>query len=1552
VASSIEGARIGSPLNVFMAAPPPDARSAMAQTAPTVSIPTEPVIVSSDRSADLTPYICHIYNLDPQEWGEVLPWNFPQNASKEKEESFLRDFFDEREIHLRGFRFLKMAWYGTAMWNEKTRIPSIAHWWMEQNREIWMDPKMTDFILREDADLSTFFSPEEVKSYGEKLLYWVIKAIQTMFKQSRQQIASQSMQNAASVPQQDAAKQHDQQVNKAAETTIDRSAPPVQSSADLIKKLLDAPKPTASQDSRKMSTTPATASAKPDMEPLRKVQTMDAAPRPVGNFPPAHREPYGREFPPAENGRPPFPYNRKRGGSIGRRQSNARPPRNFTQQTYYEPQYYPSPQQNFASPNFVPAQPPQHPELGRMNPGGAPEYVPSHVPPRAGFYGQGPQPPHPGQMNDGAQQFAPPPYTHHAMQPGRTMVPSEQAIPPRFDNPYYTPQHGPPTGDHANGRDANRLFSGNNNPSWSYDDGSRATRGGKRRESNASRGSRSRGSFSGRGGKGSRGDHLLDREFQFWPDAANQGLAPIPPFNTSSNHFKNHRPSLADQNNWRARQHQENMPPSNRVTSGPPNYQQPPPGLGYQMPQVSQVPQMQQMSQMPPVKPYQAQFREQMANGAQGQHPPRVASDSRPPPEQRQLSERRMTSSWDSRLWEMFLKPDPSPIHDEHSAEAKENPGRILTENFIGKDITYVCKVVVFYTPGTMTEDQVKQICEPFGKIKVLDPISPKPSYPPAVKPPVGQWVTFESPEAARAIVAASEEDENFHRGCKLCAKVPFEFWCPGKPFYPGRIFYRPAAPAKTSMDAAVFDSRLNTLKEDAPSLGHTSPTIKGSFTSVPENVSGETTPTGSMSATPKKKKQQNKSKAKKGPKPVTERTEAAEKAGSKQHDPTFEDTSAPDKSLSAPVQSAAESNDEAPSLQAVDSNTKADSPSDSEVSAKKLSRKASVVPARVQTKDDQRKSFDSSLAPQTRSEPSFSPEVQMKPQFPKVTMPQTEQKSETEHSEVTEEDKTSEPSRDSNAPAQSPKTLVQPESKEEQGDDQQIQGSADSVMSSKVESSPEKSDVDDSFHTATDSVSEIERRANQELDRGSDNLSMASGSDQNTPLPSPIVGKEDVPESPGSSHTLTFEGNGPAVKPEASTPASPLSSASSAVLKAPVPKLPAIQTAEAQKSRSASGNAVPPTPGYVTAPATPAVTSNASSRADESEIAPQMQQQKKPEKIKGPAQTESLSMFGKKKRVKAAGGKNQRGASGTVTSTVQLDKPDLPPQPTKSNKSNRSSVDNLTKPSTTIEQTEEKSKPVTKSDGADIQENSTLQTQTVFDGSQDGDVSKPEAARAGIKKNASPNMENDRAGIVVLNNGENTSARTGHVGESSESTPAAPSDTQSPTNSGTFWPTLLSAGKSKSMGVKADGSLNETAKEAAVDTSSSKQAHAVFVTADSAGSRSDNDSVSQQPFRSGSEFRTGDGCRDSGHSGGHPSDSGDYPTGLGISTDPEAEVADGTKPKKKKKSNKKKKKTKPSVDGGNGENADESTEVVEREDNSVVIGNKGKFIVYFVFDF
>ncbi|OQO02243.1 hypothetical protein B0A48_11797 [Cryoendolithus antarcticus] len=169
-------------------------------TSPSTAVAESPIyefpdciIASSNRYTDLRPYCDRIWAARPEYWGEVLPWDFPKTGIKDDEEGFLRQHFDQTEIHMQGgahgaglgFRFLGQVWWSIALYNAETLAPAIATaWWKQEEHMSWRkNPKMLAAICSRDANPETFFQPAELKMYGPKLRLQAVRHIQYQLRE-------------------------------------------------------------------------------------------------------------------------------------------------------------------------------------------------------------------------------------------------------------------------------------------------------------------------------------------------------------------------------------------------------------------------------------------------------------------------------------------------------------------------------------------------------------------------------------------------------------------------------------------------------------------------------------------------------------------------------------------------------------------------------------------------------------------------------------------------------------------------------------------------------------------------------------------------------------------------------------------------------------------------------------------------------------------------------------------------------------------------------------------------------------------------------------------------------------------------------------------------------------------------------------------------------------------------------------------------------------------------------------------------------------------------
>jgi hypothetical protein len=140
------------------------------------------VIASGNRFADFRPFCDDKYLSNKTKWSCILPWEFPQIATQDSEEAFLRRFFTQAEIRMQGFRFLKQAWYSLALRNLHHGIPTIAETWMHENAALLEDPAMRGHLCEPEVTPETFFRSHEIQRHTRKLLELVIPVIQAQVK--------------------------------------------------------------------------------------------------------------------------------------------------------------------------------------------------------------------------------------------------------------------------------------------------------------------------------------------------------------------------------------------------------------------------------------------------------------------------------------------------------------------------------------------------------------------------------------------------------------------------------------------------------------------------------------------------------------------------------------------------------------------------------------------------------------------------------------------------------------------------------------------------------------------------------------------------------------------------------------------------------------------------------------------------------------------------------------------------------------------------------------------------------------------------------------------------------------------------------------------------------------------------------------------------------------------------------------------------------------------------------------------------------------------------
>ncbi|KAH9845877.1 hypothetical protein Tdes44962_MAKER00087 [Teratosphaeria destructans] len=1221
---------------------------------------TEPVIASSDRYADIAPYMGRIYNADPQKWGSILPWEFPQDSSKRSEEYFLRAAFGDFECHIQGFRFLKQVWYSIAKWNFEIRVPAIAEQWMDHNKDIWTDPTLVEFVLKPSAELRTFsFAAEDVGTYGEKLLGWAVKHIQYLV-QLKQHDESSTVKAKGSVTDVE---------SELVQTSVLNTSATKHSPEQIV---VDSKQPEGSEDSEKADVTksaelapalPVVLDTPPKTAPIRSVSSSG---EPSSNFDSsAHMPPGFQVGSDAMYG--PAIHNRKRGNSGGgRRFSNysggsGRANQKWQPQAPFAPPPFQRPP--FRDPSFPHAAAPpvhmQH-EMSFLS-GGVQDFLPSQQPP-PGFQNTGP---HLGPSSFDNGPIGP----QHGFMPGPMLAHGPVSQPPVYQNAYYNshdPSHS--FNDRSNGRDGIRVFSGSNMP-WSQhneDFFGYNKYGAKRRESMSTRGgsTRGRGGSFGRGGKGSRGRNSLsnagrreletfagDGTFQYL-DSHQQRVDP-PASGQFSSDARNAEGNAYSSMKWRRRRDTlqlENLPPTRDISDEP----------STQQPRAATMGTRQSTSGAAVNDRSVAEAGKVNISITRGESM-EVWTSSRIPRDGDLISDKECP------------EPPIKPIHDPTCREAQEHPERVLTENFIGRECTHVRKLIVFGVPLTLPLEQLAAYFQ--DHVGAVDKISRNPMR--FVMGPFDSaahqcWITFASHLDAKKAVEMAQGALHWFHGILLRVAVPFEYCKEEHKSYPGFEFphlhkeassafnreartrrwsshydSRPSARTSaingTPIPAVVPEAQSVEDKGEASGMSshQTRPRVTGAEGNGAVSGSGTTTPAPSVGPTPKKNKNKNK-KSKKA-------------------------------KASSDVASA---------------NSARHAEPDAESSSNGLkSHAAEAAPTEL------RKASESSTEGkyQAASEPSFSPEVAMKAQLPKIALPPPDQRSASKpHGPVQDDDfpkvgsqkeptasttrevvveqlRGDAPGSATSGPATEPESVRASGNTKECMENASVPRLGDEKRVISPNESPNKSDFDDSFHTAADSPNDAEKHSKQGRSRG-----MSSTTDSSTVVALPAT--EEISKDTANSDNRSAAASATVAADEVMTAISPASTTSdkdvrkeSSVSEARSTKMerPAqqvkpvsVEVFESAQSiqRSASTlSAVPPTPGLSTAPATSALASSPLAPSGPSASAPS-QPLKKDQKPKGPTQTESLSLYSRKKAPKPQKQKSKKGGSRAVSSNADVE--------------------------------------------------------------------------------------------------------------------------------------------------------------------------------------------------------------------------------------------------------------------------------------------------------
>jgi len=1585
-----------------------------------------PVIVSSNRFDDIKPYCGRIYDTEPEKWSSVLPWEFPQNASRADEEAFLRQYFTDSEIHSRGgadgaglgYKFLKQVWYSIALWNLEHKIPAIAEEWIRHNESIVNDPAMLEHVCKEDATLATFaFGEKQERMYGEKVLGWVIKFIQYRVRYrdgeppTQQQSekatevvakpAEQTVDGDAGTPKATGGVvepvQQAPEVDGPMQTTDNAIAKPAQPSLDdaslpNIASSEAAKRPEASNSAELTKATPffrpeiaykppnsAQFERFPDLartesypvatdkqftgEPAfahqQPTQSQNAGHAPTQQF--AQPQNAGMPLmgdagygPPSQSVQPQtaaYQYpgdtgyapqkQRPRGNSNGKRYNNnnrlSNPRSHYQQHPYYQsqsPYQGPAPTLNMASPS-IGSVPPMHP-MNNQQQMRMPPHMQGHVPP-----------PPPGVFQHGM-----PPYQQQP-QYGQPMyaTPQDMPIPPNAygpgpqPNPYYNSYS---KNDRTNDRYGyeNRNFSDNRKFSESRNfnepapfsraedsmfNQQQSGRGGRgRRDSNASRGSKRGGYKSGRGrGSGGSMSFTDGRPFkdafgsngQFSNDArrSSEEYGNAPPPSETYSHHRDRGSSFTNENwrdmNNRSQRQQHQIAFSERVFSGS--------GL-------SSAGMTAGIDSTTPMDPND--FRRQSF----------------------QNTGRRMS-----------IAPGPSPfhqqpfpprvpvakgiVHDTNDPTAQANPERFLDKTHIGAECSHVKKLVMFGVPAEANDNYIQNIFSKIGRPVIHYRCPDKRNDDVHVV-----YLVFDSHFTAKRALELNGSTEYWKQS--LNVQVPKEYWDPHHRSYPGwgtldysqqqqrgRIGYPPLSmPQFESAPVEARDAPRVIQKQELTS-GDSTPTAKkpkdsnseegGKAEKETEHMSGDTTPTAvSGTSTPRRSGKKNKNKGKKKqqqPDPRAEALTAAlarhEKVESKEVDPDADAKSDASTGTVIREQKLKEGHTKEGSVQ--EGHEKEDAKSAEPTQPPPLT-------SEIATEAEHKASVQSDDA-QTKSEVTFSPETSMTEQFPKVNMPQAEPKK-ADAVTVVQQPFVQQPflgtekAEEKAAGEQASAVAV------EMGEAVNAEDKPVTVEPMKAEDSaqvsPQKSEddqADDSFHTANGSPHGSDD-GRKKADRGSGDTDTTESSKASTAIltpatptsaetPSKVADKVAEPateeQQKGTEQTEQTE-----TRTESRTKPSP-SPSTKAPKKAPVPKLAMVRIPEpssaanekgptfaTETQRSASALSVPPTPAFQTAPSTPAQAIEAEKDEGEKdepepEVAehPQLQPPKKAEKVeksKGPAQTESLSLFSKKQQPKPKKKQPVKGKKGAGKGSGDgRSFSDVPSDATVSR------VVSAT-PSTVAEETVGDSEDVILGEKS----NDSMPPPPPVGGQLPAETTKKIVAGTEItdtKPPTSPPSQPSRSDSKPRSMlGYVSNLFSGQASRSS--TPALKAGEPS-------YQPIATDGKAESITSSDDTAANTAPQRVYPVTPGKEEAERepgtgapvaqMVAPADSSGLSG----RFEQPFRSSSDVHDGAGCRDSGDSGGDLDASGGDGVGLGISTaaldaSNEASVDQEVRPKKKKK--------------------------------------------------
>ncbi|KAK0929053.1 hypothetical protein LTR91_006299 [Friedmanniomyces endolithicus] len=804
-----------------------------------------PVIASSNRYDDLAPYCGRIYAVEPLKWREVMPWDFPQAASKDDEEAFLRKYFTEREIYIQGgvpygYKFLKQVWYCIAMWNAQVKVPNIAEQWMREMGNTAADPAMTGYIMAEEAELKTFFMKQEIDKYGERLLGVAVKHIQYLVSTARQDRTTDPATGSAA------------HVSGATRVGTESLA----SDAAIRTGAIDSAD-VDTDETVKQGTGYLRPATHPDVTMSARVEKVGLAMSDYSASSESTGSGYvgrpraGSSVGLGSNGPLP-PQSRKRGNSnvkpnnghnvTGQRHEQQR------NDAFCSPPYQQWPQFNMAIPTIgsdrifsVPY--PTHNQMWNH---------PAHS---QNPFQQLNGPPPPGMWTSGVPQQATGP-------PG--LLVDDRNL--QQDTPgYRASQHQQPTPvyyskSQLNDR-TNDHFVDNNqfNNGMHIGDGNRV---GKQHDNNAARSSKPRGYSNGGRGKGSQGNRNSftgsrpQHDFYAGSTGARHPSADLGKTQGSGGGYSNRRTSAAS-THWSQNQAQhrpkENAQPA-RAFSGPDGRN--PLSSVYWAPASGNTGLPPRQSEHRPFEPGFCSPSDSHSSQRSTQQTPyngyQYAASTTTPP-----------------LNEL--------IHDDKDPKAALHSGKVVTEYHIGAECSHVRKLLVFAVPafdGALQRlGEFFERCGPVRSVRSFD--SSKTSY-------KGNrfrdfWITFGNHFAA--MNALGMDGQQLSPGVLLKVRVPKEYWHPMHDRYPGqghpeslpkpayhRFSFEPSWSDNTSVEGSSAAPEHREHEQHAS--GGSTPVAKASTNATlhKELLSGSTTPTPSSGASSPRKKKQSKGKGKMRP--------------------------------------------------------------------------------------------------------------------------------------------------------------------------------------------------------------------------------------------------------------------------------------------------------------------------------------------------------------------------------------------------------------------------------------------------------------------------------------------------------------------------------------------------------------------------------------------------------------------------------------------------------------------------------------------------------------